>query len=79
MILSLTDYICIFIHQTDLTLMNNIKKLHLYLTDEGKELGDTIIPVTEEFNRLVTSGITADEIYEVKRILSKMKLNVLYR
>ncbi|MFC3883858.1 MarR family winged helix-turn-helix transcriptional regulator [Bacillus songklensis] len=138
--LSLSDYISIFIHQTDLTLTNHIKnklapnnlapeqnlimmvlweqdgltqneiakKLgkdktniarmvynleqkgfiqrvsgeedrrlsRVYLTDEGKKLGDLIIPITEEFNELVCKGISNEELIEVRRILAKMRANV---
>jgi MarR family transcriptional regulator, organic hydroperoxide resistance regulator len=138
--LSFTDYISIYIHQTDLTLTSYVKNrlapynlapeqnlimmllwekdgitqnevaerllkdktniarmvsnlekkefiqriqhksdrraLQLFLTDKGRELGEHIIPLTEEFNSLVCQGITEEEQNEVRRILRKMQANV---
>lgn len=138
--LSFTDYISIYIHQTDLTLTNYIKKrlapknlapeqnlimmllwekdglnqneiaqklnkeksnitrmifnleqkgfirresgendrrsLMVYLTDEGKKLSSSIIPITEEFNEMICKEISNEELMMVRRILSKMRANV---
>ncbi|PLT28129.1 MarR family winged helix-turn-helix transcriptional regulator [Peribacillus deserti] len=52
------------------------RSLIVKLTQEGKALGDKIIPLTEEFNQLVTKGITEKEIEELGRILTKMRMNV---
>jgi DNA-binding MarR family transcriptional regulator len=48
----------------------------LYLTDEGKKLGDHIIPISEAFNQMVCNDITEAELMEVRRILQKMQRNV---
>ncbi|MBG9546053.1 MarR family transcriptional regulator [Cytobacillus firmus] len=52
------------------------RSLIVNLTEEGKVLGDKIIPITEEFNHLVIKGITEEEIKELDRILTKMRRNV---
>lgn len=52
------------------------RSLKLYLTHEGKELGNSVIPIAEEFNRLVCNGITDEELKELRRILAKMRDNV---
>ncbi|OLN21747.1 MarR family transcriptional regulator [Domibacillus antri] len=52
------------------------RSLRVCLTDEGKKLECEIIPITEEFHRMVTKGITEDELTEVRRILLKMRQNV---
>ncbi|GKU82126.1 MarR family winged helix-turn-helix transcriptional regulator [Niallia sp. NCCP-28] len=52
------------------------RSLQLFLTQKGKELGSSIIPITNDFNKLVCKGITEKELNEVQRILSKMCENV---
>ncbi|MDF0728125.1 MarR family transcriptional regulator [Cytobacillus sp. S13-E01] len=48
----------------------------LYLTEEGMKLKDSVICIAEEFNNIVCNGITAKELSEVRKILSKMRENV---
>ncbi|WP_174733247.1 MarR family winged helix-turn-helix transcriptional regulator [Mesobacillus harenae] len=55
------------------------RALHLYLTVEGRALGDKIIPISEEFNSLILEDISEKEMAEVKRILIKMKNNLTKR
>jgi DNA-binding MarR family transcriptional regulator len=50
--------------------------MRVYLTEKGKELGSSIIPIAEEFNDLVCKGISNEELMAVRRILSKMCANV---
>lgn len=52
------------------------RSLFVYLTDKGKELGNYVIPIAEEFNDLVCHGVTQEELIELRRILSKMCANV---
>ena len=52
------------------------RSLKLYLTDKGKELGHSVTPIAEEFNRQVCNGITDEELKELRRILSKIRDNV---
>ncbi|ALS22536.1 MarR family winged helix-turn-helix transcriptional regulator [Paenibacillus naphthalenovorans] len=55
---------------------NDRRSLIVYLTEEGKQLGNHIIPLTEKFNELVKNGITNEELKELKRILTKISHNV---
>jgi DNA-binding MarR family transcriptional regulator len=55
---------------------NDRRLLRVYLTDKGRELGERVNPVIEEFNAAVVKGITEAELNAVKRILSKMIDNV---
>ncbi|WP_370519761.1 hypothetical protein [Pontibacillus sp. HMF3514] len=48
----------------------------LYLTEYGKELGEKVMPVAEEFNDVVTKGISNEEIQELERLFSKIDQNV---
>ncbi|MFB5189751.1 MarR family winged helix-turn-helix transcriptional regulator [Alicyclobacillus fastidiosus] len=52
------------------------RSLRVYLTDQGKELGDDVIPLIHQFNDLVCKGITDEEIEQMRRILLKMSANV---
>ncbi|RIW34695.1 MarR family transcriptional regulator [Bacillus salacetis] len=53
------------------------RSLELYLTEKGRELGCQVVPVAEEFNRIVCKGITPSEIDELERLLTKINTNVL--
>jgi len=52
------------------------RSLKVYLTQKGKELGDSVIPIAEEFHDRICNGITAEELKELRRILTKMRANV---
>lgn len=52
------------------------RSLRVYLTDEGRELGNEIIPISEEFNQLVCQGISNEEMDQVRRVLLKICANV---
>jgi DNA-binding MarR family transcriptional regulator len=52
------------------------RSVRLYLTPAGRNLGEQVIPVTEEFNQLVSKGLTEDELRELERILAKINDNV---
>ncbi len=52
------------------------RSVRLYLTKRGKELGSSIIPIAEEFNEIVCRGISEDELFELERLLAKMRENV---
>ncbi|OXS75680.1 MarR family winged helix-turn-helix transcriptional regulator [Domibacillus enclensis] len=52
------------------------RSIRVFLTEKGKELECQVIPVTEEFHRLATAGITEEELAIVRRVLSKMSQNV---
>ncbi|WP_078553810.1 MarR family winged helix-turn-helix transcriptional regulator [Bacillus alkalicellulosilyticus] len=55
---------------------NDRRSIRLYLTPQGKELGEKIIPISEEFNDIVCQGISLDEIHQMEKILDKMNANV---
>lgn len=52
------------------------RSTRIFLTEEGKVLECDVIPVTEEFHHIVTSGVTEEEIALIRRILSKMRENI---
>ncbi|WP_456276009.1 MarR family winged helix-turn-helix transcriptional regulator [Bacillus sp. AK128] len=52
------------------------RSVRLYLTQKGKELGEDIIPIAEEFNEIVCNDISNEELLELERILSKINKNV---
>lgn len=52
------------------------RSLRVYLTDEGKELGNHVIPVAEEFNEIACKGISNEELIQLRTILTKMCSNV---
>lgn len=59
-----------------LTCNDDRRAIRLYLTEAGKELGTKVIPIAEEFNEIVTSGITVEELLQLERVLSKITKNV---
>ncbi|GGG21873.1 MarR family winged helix-turn-helix transcriptional regulator [Paenibacillus abyssi] len=52
------------------------RSLQVFLTEEGKELGNRVAAVAEEFNAQICEGITEQEFAQVRRILSKMCANL---
>ncbi len=52
------------------------RSLRVYLTEKGKELGTSIIPIAEEFNDLVCKGIAEEDLMVVRKVLSRMCENV---
>lgn len=52
------------------------RSVRIFLTETGTALQDEVIPVVESFHRAVTEGITAKELEEVRRILTKMRTNM---
>ncbi|QOY35554.1 MarR family winged helix-turn-helix transcriptional regulator [Anaerobacillus isosaccharinicus] len=59
-----------------LTCNDDRRAIRLYLTEAGKELGAKVIPIAEEFNEIVTNGITVEELLQLERVLSKITKNV---
>lgn len=55
---------------------NDRRSVKLYLTENGKKLATTIIPIAEEFNEIVCKGISTQELLELERLLSKITQNV---
>ncbi|WP_134699420.1 MarR family winged helix-turn-helix transcriptional regulator [Ammoniphilus sp. YIM 78166] len=52
------------------------RSLRVYLTETGKELRASIMPIAEEFNDLVCKGISEEDLLVFKRVLSKICDNV---
>ncbi|WP_156791363.1 MarR family winged helix-turn-helix transcriptional regulator [Bacillus sp. SG-1] len=55
---------------------NDRRSLKLHLTEVGNELGCKVLPIAEEFNRIVCKGISQAEIKELERLLTKINENV---
>ncbi|MGO4889219.1 MarR family winged helix-turn-helix transcriptional regulator [Anaerobacillus sp. MEB173] len=55
---------------------NDRRSVKLYLTPEGKQLGKEIIPIAEEFQQIITDGISTEELKELERLLIKINENV---
>lgn len=51
------------------------RSLKVYLTDEGKELGNHVIPIAEEFHDIICEGISDEELELMRKILLKMCSN----
>lgn len=58
------------------TSATDARSFNVYLTEQGIKLGDQVFPITEEFNRIVCSGITNEELQSVREVLLKMRKNV---
>jgi len=54
----------------------NRKNVHVYLTDAGRALKDTLVPLAEEVNASGAKGLTADEIAVARRVLLTMITNL---
>ena len=55
---------------------DNRKNVHVYLTDAGRALKDTLVPLAEEVNATGAEGLTADEIAVARRVLLAMITNL---
>lgn len=52
------------------------RSLKIYLTPCGKELGKKVIPISEEFNDIVSNNLSDEELIELERLLTKINQNV---
>lgn len=52
------------------------RSVKLFLTTEGKALGEKVIPITEEFNDVVVKDISKKELEQLEKTLTKMSKNV---
>lgn len=48
----------------------------LYITKQGEELREHIIPIAMEFNKVICQNITNEELNQVRQILGKMRTNL---
>lgn len=54
----------------------NRRKLHIYLTDEGRRLKEVLVPLAEEVNRVAVGTRPAGEIETTRRVLLAMIQNL---
>ncbi|MFJ7746331.1 MarR family winged helix-turn-helix transcriptional regulator [Peribacillus sp. NPDC097295] len=52
------------------------RSYNVYLTEKGIKLGEQVYPITEEFNRIVCSGITSEELQIANKVLLKIQKNI---
>ncbi|MFV8829140.1 MarR family winged helix-turn-helix transcriptional regulator [Alkalihalobacterium sp. APHAB7] len=52
------------------------RSVKLFLTTEGKDLGEKVVPITEEFNDVVVKDISKEELEQLEKTLTKMSKNV---
>ncbi|MFK9091913.1 MarR family winged helix-turn-helix transcriptional regulator [Bacillus salipaludis] len=52
------------------------RSTEVYLTDEGKKLGDDVMPINKGIIREINKGITDEEMAELRRLLMKVRENV---
>ena len=59
-----------------LTCKDDRRAVRLYLTEAGKELGNEVIPIAEQFNEIVTDGISREELLQLEKVLTKINVNI---
>ena len=52
------------------------KKVFIYLTRHGKDLGKKLIPLALEVNDIATDGLSEDMVAEIKKVLIRMATNL---
>lgn len=55
---------------------SDARSYNVYLTEKGIKLGEQVYPITEEFNRIVCSGITSEELQIANKVFLKIKKNI---
>ena len=55
---------------------DNRKNIYVFLTDEGRDLRDKLVPLAEEINGLAVQGLTHDEVAIMRRSLHQMIQNL---
>lgn len=58
-------------------LPENRKKVHVFLTPEGRALKDTLVPLAEEVNAIAVRGVDPDDIAATRRTLVAMVQNLI--
>lgn len=51
---------------------DNQRKLHIFLTDEGRRLKSLLVPLAEEVNRTSIDGLPREEVETARRVLLTM-------
>ncbi|MBM7551818.1 MarR family winged helix-turn-helix transcriptional regulator [Thalassobacillus pellis] len=52
------------------------RSFKVYLTPCGEKLGKEVIPITEEFDRIVCNGLSEGELAELEKLLAKINKNI---
>ncbi|MFZ7946294.1 MarR family winged helix-turn-helix transcriptional regulator [Neobacillus sp. 19] len=55
---------------------NDKRSVEVYLTEEGRKLGDDVIPINKNIMQALNNGMTEEEIGELRRLLMKIRGNV---
>lgn len=53
-------------------LNGNRKNIHIYLTQKGRDLKKTLVPMAEEINEIAVQGIDDDDLQATRRTLLKI-------
>jgi DNA-binding MarR family transcriptional regulator len=57
-------------------LQGNRKKLHIFLTEQGKALKDVLVPLAEEANAMAVAGVPKEDVDATRRTLLAMLKNL---
>ncbi|MBM7583622.1 DNA-binding MarR family transcriptional regulator [Bacillus pakistanensis] len=52
------------------------RSVEVYLTEDGRKLGNDVIPINKTIIQLIHKGMTNEEIEELRRLLLKVQENV---
>ncbi|ADU28993.1 MarR family winged helix-turn-helix transcriptional regulator [Evansella cellulosilytica] len=63
-----------FVHRVNCS--EDRRSVKLFLTQEGRELGEKVIPIAEDFNDKVIHGISKEELKLLEETLTKISKNV---
>ncbi|MCP3740368.1 MarR family winged helix-turn-helix transcriptional regulator [Rossellomorea sp. BNER] len=55
---------------------NDRRSVEVYLTEDGRKLGNDVIPINQNIIQLINKGMTNEEIVELRRLLLKVRDNV---
>ncbi|MBB3142148.1 MarR family winged helix-turn-helix transcriptional regulator [Halomonas organivorans] len=57
-------------------LNGNRKNIHIYLTQRGRDLKKTLVPLAEEINEIAVKGVDDDDLQVTRRTLLKIISNL---
>jgi DNA-binding MarR family transcriptional regulator len=52
------------------------RKVHVYLTDKGRRLCDTLVPEAKKFNKRLVRGLSSDEQGTLRDLLRRLRDNL---
>ena len=53
------------------------RKVRIHLTAKGRRLKETLLPYAVEVNAIATQGLTKSEVHTFRRLISRMKQNLI--